>query len=520
MGAGVYLLDSLSRGALRAVKVHVAPDDSAPAVADERPEQRFGLRFPSELCERQTLPIAVVSFFGIHLRRLAVVFLRLGGVARRLPHAGNHCVYLGVARSAGVVEKYLVVFGILESFLHQSRGAGVVALSGLRNARRQNGVHIYVVEISHALARREIAVAQQSEHPVAVPDIRARHDLRCERIIAFDACGMVLFEEFVARADIFAAGLENLVALFEKNRLRIERDSLAVILRGFPIILKMLPIRPPEVSPNHREFRIEPGAFFPLGDRPLRNLVVKEIAEIVMNLPVVGNDAVHLFEDARGLEPERVGERAVQRLPEIFFRAGFVARLVRQISEPHFCRGISGLRVYVFQKFCGVRGKSAPLVGERKLYVRFRLVAHQPFKVPAAGEDTLFASSEGVYRIERERLFGGFEGRTFFALGAENGGFKVERWNVAGVVRQSLVEPLDGGVEISARGINLRKLRVGRGVAGVAPKRAVKHVDRLVRPSEGGEDEPEIVHGLAVLRASVVFGLPRYGGPQVFFRPF
>lgn len=64
MGAGVYLLDSLSRGALRAVKVHVAPDDSAPAVADERPEQRFGLRFPSELCERQTLPIAVVSFLA------------------------------------------------------------------------------------------------------------------------------------------------------------------------------------------------------------------------------------------------------------------------------------------------------------------------------------------------------------------------------------------------------------------------------------------------------------------------
>lgn len=98
----------------------------------------------------------------------------------------------------------------------------------------------------------------------------------------------------------------------------------------------------------------------------------------------------------------------------------FPRGLCRQTRPPNFratfCRGISGLRVYVFQKFCRVRGKPAPLVGERELYIRFRLVAHQPFKVPAAGEDILFASGEGVYRIERERLFGGFEGRIFSPL--------------------------------------------------------------------------------------------------------
>lgn len=317
------------------------------------------------------------------------------------------------------------------------------------------------MEISHALARREIVVAQQFEHPVAVPDIRARHDLRCERIIAFDACGMVLFEEFVARADIFAAGLENLVALFEENRLRIERDSLAVIFRGFPIILKMLPMRPPEVSPNHREFRIEPGAFFPLGDRPLRNLVVKEIAEIVMNLPVVGMMRF-IFSRTRAVSSLNALENGRSSASLKYFSA----RALSPDSSAKFPSHIFAVAYPVFASMyskssAASGGKPAPLVGERELYVRFRARSRiSLLKSPPPERISFSRAAKAFTGSSASRLFGGFESRIFFALGAENGGFKVERWNVAGVVRQSLVEPLDGGVEISARGINLRKLRV------------------------------------------------------------
>ena len=266
-----------------------------------------------------------------------------------------------------------MVLRIVERLRIQGYGTFSIASGQLVGACEQEGIHIDVVEIGHALPCREIAVREKIENIVEVAREHSGNHLTCKRIISLHSRLVMRLEQVMAELHGLACSLENLVGLLEiESAGRIQLNCLEIVFRRLLVILGIEPPVPADIPPGHGILRSDLNDFLPLGESIVRLLLIKEIAEIIMRLPAFREQFGCPFEHRNGLEPERI---AIARIQGQCILVILVAS--RKISEPHLHSRIIHSGIDVLENLHRIVREAVVPVKNRKFQIGLRSLSHE-----------------------------------------------------------------------------------------------------------------------------------------------